>query len=217
MNEDVASLEPVGRSKPKPRVRDERRAELAAQLLGPVEELLSEGGGFTDLTLAEIIDRAGVKRSTFYYHFHDKAELLIEISARAIQEIVETSYGLYRLEPDSSFEDFERRVRETVLIWLPHVPLMRALAELAAYDTRVRDQFEAGWGAAVEGIRRHIVDGQAAGFVRRESDPEFTAAWLTWMAERGMGQVAAAAAVDDLDRVIRALALIVWRTLYERH
>lgn len=200
----------------KPIGRDLRRAEIAAQMLEPVEGLLAEGGGFTELTVAEIIDRAGVKRSTFYYHFTDKAELLIEISAQAIAEIVRASYGLYELDGAATRRRFEARVRETVETWLPHVPLMRALAELSAYDPRVREQFEAGWEAAKRGVREHIVAGQEAGFVRPEADPEYTAAWLTWMAERGMGQVAATAPDEDRERVVEALTSIVWRSLYDR-
>jgi AcrR family transcriptional regulator len=199
-----------------PRPARRGRTDIAAQMLEPVEELLAEGGGFTDLTVAEIIERAGIKRSTFYYHFSDKAELLIEISERALGEIVAASHDLYRLGADSTWEEFHERVRTTVMAWLPHVPLMNALAELSAYDPRVREQFEAGWATAREGIRRHIIDGQHAGFVRPEADPDYTAAWLTWMAERGMGQVALAAPGEDLDRVGRALADIVWRALYTR-
>lgn len=200
----------------KPDGRDLRRAEIADQMLGPVEELLAEGGGFTELTVGEIVERAGVKRSTFYYHFKDKAELLIEISARAINEIVEASYGLYELDETATRRQFEGRIRRTVETWLPHVPLMRALAELAAYDPRVREQFEAGWAAAVQGIHDHIVAGQKAGFVRKECDPVYTAGWLTWMAERGMSQVAATAPEQDLGRVVKSISAIVWRTLYDR-
>lgn len=200
----------------RPARREARRTDIAAQMLGPVEELLAEGGGFTDLTVAEIIERAGIKRSTFYYHFADKAELLVEISDRAIAEIVAASHNLYLLDAGSTREEFEERVRATVLAWLPHVPLMNALAELSAYDGRVRAQFDAGWATAQEGIRRHILDGRRAGFIRPEVDPEYTAAWLTWMAERGMGQVAAVAPEEDLERVVASLADIVWRTLYAR-
>ena len=208
--------EPRPSREARPTGRDLRRSEIAAEMLRPVEKLLGNGRGFTEVTVAEIIEAAGVKRSTFYYHFHDKAELLVEISARAISEIVEASRGLYRLDPDSSFEAFEARVNDTVETWVPHIPLMGALAELAAYDARVRDQFDAGWEAARDAAEQHIVDGQRAGFVRPDADPVYTSAWLTWMAERGMGQVVAKAPGEDLERVVRAISQIVWRSLYAR-
>lgn len=185
-------------------------------MLGPVEELLVERGAFSELTVGEIIARAGVKRSTFYYHYRDKADLLIEISSRAIKEIVDASYGLYTLDGRGTRTQFERRVADTVAVWRPHVPLMSALAEVAVYDERVAAQFQTGWQAAQKGIHDHIVAGQRAGYVRADADPDYTAAWLTWMAERGMGQVVFVSTERDFKRIVAALAGVVWHTLYER-
>jgi AcrR family transcriptional regulator len=196
--------------------RAARRLSLAEQLVAPIEALLAEGHSFTELTVEQIISRAGVARSTFYYTFGDKGELLIAVSQTAIKEIVEASYTLYALEPDSSREDFTAAVRRTVRTWRPHVSLMNALAELATYDARVNEQFLIGWAAARRGIADHIAQGQAAGRVRPELHVEHTAAWLTWMAERGMSQMVASAPAREVEAMVLSLASIVWNTLYER-
>jgi AcrR family transcriptional regulator len=121
---------------------------------------------YTDLPLNEIIERAGVARSTFYYHFLDKGELLTAISEDATREIVDVSDGLYVEGLHRSREKFAAAVRVTVEAWLSHVPLMNALSELAAYNPAVKEQFLAGWRRAQQRVADHIREGQAAGFVR---------------------------------------------------
>lgn len=194
--------------------RAERRDDIAAQLVGPVEALLADGRSFAELTVDEIIERSDVPRSTFYYNFREKAELLIAISETATREIVGASYALYGLGPDVTREAFGRQVRRTVETWVPHVPLMNALAETASVSPRVREQFAAGWEAAREGVAEHIRTGQANGTLRAELDPERHAAWLTWMAERGMSQLVHPAGPKERRALSDALADIVWTVLY---
>ena len=194
--------------------REQRREALVARLLPEVEALLAEGASYTDLSVDELIERAEVPRSTFYYHFRDKGELLIAISAGAVAEIVEVSDGLYLEGLHRSRAKFTAAVRTTVEAWLAHVPLMNALSELAAYNPAVKEQFLTGWRHAQQRVSAHIVEGQAAGFVRADLHPEYVAAWLTWMAERGIGLLVWPAPEEQLDEISAALATTVWHTLY---
>lgn len=194
--------------------RTERRQSIAGRLRGPVEELLAEGRSFADLTVDEILERSDVPRSTLYYNFGEKSELLIAISEDAIREIVEASHGLYGLGPDRTKAQLTERVRETLDVWVRHVPLMNALAEGATTNPRVRDHFLAAWSAARTGVAEHIREGQEDGTVRADVHPTYTGAWLTWMAERGVTQLAATADPSELDAICAALADIVWSVLY---
>jgi hypothetical protein len=63
-------------------------------------------------------------------------------------------------------------------------------------------------------VARHITTGQKAGFVDERLDPEMTAAWLTWMAERGLYQLVAPARGAEPDRLLTSLTDITWNTLY---
>jgi hypothetical protein len=45
-------------------------------------------------------------------------------------------------------------------------------------------------------------------------DPQRTAAWLTWMAERGLYQLVAPAGPAAAERLLDALTDITWNTLY---
>jgi hypothetical protein len=78
----------------------------------------------------------------------------------------------------------------------------------------VREQFELGFAGVHETIAEHIAEGQRRGFIRPEVLPNETAAWITWMAERGMTQLVASADVTALDRLAESLATMVWYTIY---
>jgi TetR/AcrR family transcriptional regulator, ethionamide resistance regulator len=194
--------------------RARSREELLARLLVAIEALLGEGQSYTDISVDEILDRAGVARSTFYYHFRDKGELLIGVSAGAVEEIVEISNGLYADGLHRSRPDFTAAVRRTVQAWSAHVPLMNALSELAAYNPAVKEQFLAGWRHAQLRVAQHIRDGQAEGFVRDDLHPDHVAGWLTWMAERGISLLVWPAPERQIDEIADALATTVWHTLY---
>jgi AcrR family transcriptional regulator len=194
--------------------RELKRELLGERLLRGVEALLAEGSSYTDLSVDEIIESAGVPRSTFYYHFRDKGELLTSISAEAVAAIVDVSDGLYVEGLHRSRATFKSAVRRTAETWLEHVPLMNAVAETAAYNPAVKEQFLAGWRHAQQRVAEHIREGQAAGFVRADLHPEYVAGWLTWMAERGMALLVWPAPKTQLDDVIDALAATVWHTLY---
>jgi AcrR family transcriptional regulator len=204
----------VSRSRKVASRREQRREALARRLLASVEGLLADGASYTDLSVDEIIERAEVPRSTFYYHFRDKGELLIAVSADAVADIVTVSSGLYVEGLHRSRAQFTTAVRRTVETWLAHVPLMNALSELAAYNPAVKEQFLAGWRQAQQRVSAHIKEGQAAGFVRTDLHPEYVAGWLTWMAERGIGLLVWPAPEEQLDEISGALATTVWHTLY---
>lgn len=194
--------------------RERSRQALVAKLMAGVEGLLNDGASYTDLSVDEILARADVPRSTFYYHFRDKGELLVAVSADATAHIVAVSEGLYRDGLHRSRREFTDAVQATAQAWLAHVPLMSALAETAAYNPAVREQFQAGWQAARHRVADHIVAGQAAGFVRPDLHPEHVAGWLTWMAERGMAMLAWPTSADQVHQVVDGLATAVWHTLY---
>jgi AcrR family transcriptional regulator len=56
----------------------DRRVERTRQLLSQALLALIQEKGFDALTVQDIIDRANVGRSTFYAHFDDKEDLLVE-------------------------------------------------------------------------------------------------------------------------------------------
>ena len=59
--------------KPKQKRNDRRTRRTRGQVSGALVELIKEKR-FDDITVQNLIDRAGVGRSTFYSHYHDKED-----------------------------------------------------------------------------------------------------------------------------------------------
>jgi AcrR family transcriptional regulator len=195
--------------------RAERREAVQADLLGAVERLLERGEGYTELSVERLVAEAGISRSTFYVYFEDKGDLLSALSEEVIVEVSEAGRRWWDLPPDAPKQDVRAALKEVFNTYQQHRAVFAAVVDSAAYDTRVRNQFGALVLGLITELADHIRKGQAEGYVRQGLDPDRTAAWLTWMAERGLHQLVADASEEESDRLVDSLADIVWNTLYE--
>lgn len=154
-------------------------------------------------------------RSTFYSYFDDKADLVVALAESATTEIIAGAQAIWQLPADASREDVAEAVRHTIETYLPHTRLMNALLEVATYDARARERFEAAYAGAQRAAAKHIKAGQRAGYVRPDLHADEAAAWLTWMAERGMTQLVQRAGKARLRRLEDTFTAILWYALYE--
>jgi len=194
--------------------RAAKRDELRQRLLEAVERLLGEGESFTELSVERMVSEAGLSRSTFYLYFEDKGDLLRAWFAEITVELDAAASDLWSLGPDSTREDLRTALGRIVAVYRPHVTLMAALYDAAAYDAGVRDLVGAMMDRNTAGWRRHIKAGQKAGVIAADLLPAETAGWLTWMSERGLHQLVRHATDPEVDRLVEAYTAIVWNTLY---
>jgi AcrR family transcriptional regulator len=195
--------------------RSRKRDANTAKLLDGVERLLAEGNSYTDLSIDEISAASEVARSTLYYYFKDKGEILLAIGEEAIDEIVAASRGWGEVDPMLSRDEFIETVRGALRTWQPHVPIINALAEAAAYTPEVDEAFRAGWATVEARIAEHIRDGQEVGRIRSTISPDDTAGWLVWMLERGMSQLIGREQNEQRSaRLIDAAAEILYTVVY---
>ena len=98
----------------------------------------------------------------------------------------------------------------------PHIPLLAAMIEASTYDPTAREAFVAAFDEIRDRVAVHIAEGQARGYIHRDLHPKETAGWITWMAERGMSELAGDAGADaaTLTRLVESLTAIVWRAIY---
>jgi len=194
--------------------RAERRDELRRRLLTAVEQLLNEGDSYTELSVERLVNEAGISRSTFYVYFEDKGDLLRALMEDVIGQIVASAQQWWDLPPDATRADVHDALRHLIDTYRPHRVLMSAVVDASSYDAKVREQFSGIMQIVTAEVTGHIESGRESGFVRSDIDPEPTAAWLTWMAERGLQQLCGPAHGDDLDEISDALTAVVWNTLY---
>ncbi|UTI63505.1 TetR/AcrR family transcriptional regulator [Paraconexibacter antarcticus] len=194
--------------------RSERRDEARRRLLGVVEKLLEEGESFTEISVERLVSEAGMSRSTFYVYFEDKGDLLRAWFAEITAELTDVAAGWLSLGADAAHADLRAALDRVVKTYRPHTTLMAATYDAAAYDASVRELVEAMMASNVAALRKHIKSGQSGGYVDPQLPAAQTAAWLTWMAERGLHQLVRTATTADLEKLIDAYTAIVWNTLY---
>lgn len=195
-------------------IRDQRRDDLLDAVLPALQRLLLAGESYTELSVSRIASEAGVSRSTIYAHFRDKADLLRAWFAEVSEEIAAATEPWWELDADATREDLRRTLGEIVAAYRPHVVMMAAVYDAAVYDAAVREEVTNLIEANIDALRRHIEQGQAEGWVDPDIEPEATAAWLTWMAERAQHRIIRSASDDEVASQVDVYADIVWQSLY---
>jgi AcrR family transcriptional regulator len=198
------------------RRREARKREIVERMLPVVEQLLTEQHGFQNVSVEQILQRSGLSRSTFYRYFEDKNELLLALSEPALETIMRAAMRPLELGPNVTRGQLEAEMRATIETYTPHIALLNAMTEAAAYDPRVSERFVTGFAAVQSSLADHIREGQRDGFIRRDLHPDETAGWLTWMAERGMSQLVPDADDAGLQRLAESIAALVWYAVYDR-
>lgn len=194
--------------------RAQRRDEARARLLRVVEHMLDEGESFTELSVERLVQAAGMSRSTFYVYFEDKGDLLHAWFSEINEEMITAAAPWWQIDGDSTRKDLRAVLERIVKTYRPHTTLMAATYDAAAYDPSVRELVEKTMSANIASLRKHISAGQKAGFIDSALPAPQTAAWLTWMAERGLHLLVRRASNAELESLIDAYTAIVWNTLY---
>jgi AcrR family transcriptional regulator len=203
-----------------PSVTRQRRSTeptaAAAELPAALERLLRRGESFTELSVRQIIEEAGVSRATFYAHFQDKGQLIIQLAdkVRAQSLVLARQW-----DPGAGEDGAERYARffvEVIKLHRANFPVLSAVRELAGYDPAVRDFYTADLEGFDDAVRRTLVDQQAAGATPDGLDATAASRVIVW---GGGAAIARHIEVDDGsgDEVFaRELGSIWWYGAYRR-
>jgi len=198
-------------TRPAPRDPGHREA-VARQVAAAVERLLADGEGFTALAIQRIAAEAGIARSTFYLHFPDKTALLMRITEAASGDLFAAAEG-WLADGFADRSELERTLLGVVGQQREHSALLRALAEVAGYDEQVASFWRDRVGGFIAQLSERIEEGQRAGTIAPELDPESTAAWITWGVERLAAQHVASEPPERDPQLAAGLATAIWSTL----
>lgn len=160
------------------RKRAEARRALVASALG-----LAARRPFGDLTVAEIAAGAGISRSAFYLHFHDKRDLLEHALRGVGGELLELAGNWWRGD-GSPAQRVRRALGGFVSVYAERIELLRLVGEVAAYDREI----ERGWRRVIEAFidaaAEQIAQEQRDGLMPSYFEPRPAAEALMWMTER---------------------------------
>lgn len=192
-----------------------RKREIVERLLPVVCQRVVAVGSYRDVRVEDLLRDAGLSRSTFYRYFSDKNQLLVALGEPVFDAVRAAAIRPWDRAAPPTRDELHAQLRHNFEIYLPHVPVISAMAEAAYSAPAVRELVERGFVEVRRAIAGHIKQGQHAGFIRPEVLADETAAWITWMAQRGMTQLAVEQPAA-LDRYASSLATMVWRTVYQR-
>jgi TetR/AcrR family transcriptional regulator, ethionamide resistance regulator len=194
--------------------RERQRAATVRRATEAAEALLTEGVAFADLSVEQVISRAGIARSTFYSHFDDLGHLLRALGEGVVSDVIDAARLWMGHEAGLTRDDLHHALQALIKTYKKREKLLAALAEASTSDPVVRQEFHRLLGAGHIELAKHIAQGQRGGTVRSGIDPETTAGWLVWMFERGLYQQVRSANPKQTRQHVDTLTDIVWQTLY---
>lgn len=128
-------------------------------ILQAAETVFSQKG-FFGTTVAEIVERAGVSRGTFYLYFKNRDEIFSAILARVVGEMFMLSASRQSGTPQERVESANRAYLET---FYRHRAFMRSVIQVATFDTEVADTLNDLRGKFIERVRDHLERGVKSG------------------------------------------------------
>ncbi|MFE6922043.1 TetR/AcrR family transcriptional regulator [Nocardia sp. NPDC057663] len=199
--------------------RAERRDQIAQRLLTAAERFVADGTSFTEISVEQLITEAEIARSTFYMYFEDKGALLLELTDRVTVIMGQAALAWLELPPKSSRAELKDALGRVVEAYFAHRHMLAAVAEAAAYDPRVREQYGEVMARRIEFISEHFLEKQRQGAVRPDVDVPSVTPWITWMIERCLYQwlghdTRSQSEYTDPD-FTDGLTSIIWHTFYE--
>ncbi len=171
------------------RTADTRRA-TEAELLKATVSLLEEGTAYADISIEQIVRRAGFSRPTFYSYFDDKRDLVLKLG-EAFQEDLSAA-----AEPWLNFADVPLRdtLAGVLAAFTRHRASVGAVAEAATYDAEVGAFWQGFFDRFRPGAERRVIAGNPD---LPADDVAARAYALVYMTERAFIEHVARPTVDE--------------------
>jgi AcrR family transcriptional regulator len=184
-----------------------RTGSADAAILDATERLLRERP-FGELSVGDIIDAAGVSRTSFYAHFPSRSAALAGCLGRVVDELA-VAVDPFLTEAE---HDPERAVRASLERWVglatAHGPLLRTASEEWPHDPELRALWFEVMASFSEPVARVIERARAAGAAPPGADAYALAACLMWGYERVLhvALVGGALGLEDPAAIVEPLA-----------
>jgi AcrR family transcriptional regulator len=142
------------------RLRAERGANRAA-IVAAAEAALRERP-FRDVSVEELMERAGLARTQFYRHFDDLSDLVLTVTGDAFAELLTAQEQLVEVA-EMTRANLRAAIAPAVEAFAGHGPLVRAVSEAAVHDSAVEEVFTAVQERYVALVERLVRRAAAAG------------------------------------------------------
>lgn len=126
--------------------KEDRRVRRTRDRLGDALVELIVAKPFDEITVQEVLDRAGVSRSTFYTHFRDKNDLFLSDSDEFLEGLATAL---------SRFGDRSERVAPVQELFA-HIAEVRPFYNVLVESGKIQDVWELGREHFARGIKKRL-------------------------------------------------------------
>jgi TetR/AcrR family transcriptional regulator, ethionamide resistance regulator len=186
----------------RPRIR-RGTSDTELAIFKATEKLLGKHD-VADLSVAQIIERAGISRASFYHYFSSKFGVIAGLLAAIMDQIFETASPFLR-RPDASItESLGISMQNAMDIWTEHRLLLRAVMEHWASSEELEAQWTGAMTRFAEAVAAEIDQERSAGHLPPGLPSGDLATALVWSTERCLyiaGREADASQFDERARV----------------
>jgi TetR/AcrR family transcriptional regulator, ethionamide resistance regulator len=179
---------------------------------------LLERAPLSELSVAQILDAAGVGRTSFYEHFSSKEDVVVKLMRRISAEVGEELEPLFAVGRGSPDAAVRHALGNVLAASWRHARLLVTVAEEWPVVPELRVIWFAMLGEATSRLAETIDRERASGAAPAGADSRALAASLIWTAERSF-QVAMTGTertLSDHRRLIEPLVQLFVGTIYGR-
>jgi AcrR family transcriptional regulator len=205
------------RAAPRPQnLRREDSRDLRDAILVATERLLADRP-LDEITVADVVDGAGVSRATFYIYFESKnaavAALAEDVTGKIYQDLWEPFLSGAE-QPSESL--LTAHFLDSLALWREHRDVLAAAAGAWRADPNAFYQWGALWSRYAADLRSFIERECAAGEAPGDLDAGTLAATLVWFDETAfyLAVTDGAPELADDDRLARTIAGVWMRAIY---
>jgi TetR/AcrR family transcriptional regulator, ethionamide resistance regulator len=194
-----------------------RRPRTYGAVLEATAELL-ETTALADLSVAQILDAAGVGRTSFYEHFGSKDDVVVKLMQSLSEEVAEELTPMLERGRRSPDEAFGLGLANLVGVASRYAPLVVAVSEEWPAIPELKEIWFGMLGDFTVRLARMIESERAAGAAPDGADARALAASLVWSAERAF-HVAAGGdhpTLVNVAAIVQPLTQLFVGTIYGR-
>lgn len=191
------------------------RAETA--ILAATEQLLRERP-LHQLSVADIIDAAGVSRTSFYAYFASKTAVIAECLRQVMDQVMVAVRPLHSRAGGDAETAIRVGLEQWVAVCKTHGALLRTVSEEWPHDDELRTLWFEMLATVTAGTARVISSARISGQAPPGADARALATCLTWGYERVLhvALVGGAPGLPDPDAIVEPLAQMMTGGLYGR-
>lgn len=192
---------------------------VAEQRIFDATEKLLESTSLEELTVAAILQRAGISRTTFYRYFTSKHQVVSALLQLLQVELVGVMRPWGSRGDRAPHEALREAWEAAAAVWARHRPVLRACSEHWHADPEIGQ----GWVAMLERfatqIAQQIDEARETGAAPKGIDSRKLALHLTWSSERmlylaGFGLMGEKFEADAVEVIVANWLATVFGTVY---